>query len=74
MRKVLCVALVLIGVCMATTITNSTDYPPYEFAHFGRTRLWKTVYQGCEIFVATGDAEWDSRPYVPNMVLGRGCK
>lgn len=77
MKKLIASLLLLLGVCIWPSKAQAPDdVAPYKFAvshtsTFSHIDLYKTVYQGCEIFVS------EENGYRDNMVsiaVGRGCR
>jgi hypothetical protein len=48
------------------------DVPPYEIGRVGSTgRVFKMVYQGCELFIVEGHVYGSDTAYA--IATGRGC-
>jgi hypothetical protein len=52
------------------------EVKPYVFAELPHGRIYKTVHEGCELYVAESDVahvnDWDAHSYT--ITTGRGCK
>jgi len=80
MKKHLFAGLLLFGF---TAGAQNTDIPIYQFGQTtapngARISLYKTVYQGCEIFIAAAEGHLEGYAggnfSSASIALGRGCK
>jgi hypothetical protein len=52
------------------------EVKPYVFAELPHGRIYKTVHEGCEVYIVESDSihanDWDTHQY--SITTGRGCK
>jgi hypothetical protein len=71
--KTMIISVILLMLAIAGN-TQTGDVPPYKFAETPEgVKLYKTVHQGCEIFLAVGTQGYYGQQS-PAIALGRGCK
>jgi hypothetical protein len=54
------------------------EVKPYVFANLPHGRIYKTVHEGCELYIVENDMQTDYRniadQHIYSIATGRGCK
>jgi hypothetical protein len=59
---------------------DTQEIKPYVFAQLPHGRIYKTVHEGCELFITETESHWDmayrdtQTTYSYAVATGRGCK
>jgi hypothetical protein len=75
MRKLIGVAVILATLLLwPARATEFEEVAPYAFAKLPHGTVYKTVHQGCEIFIVESVSWPYGEQVIYSIATGRGCK
>lgn len=75
MRKLIGIAAILLTMLLwPSSAQENQEVAPYAFAHLPHGIVYKTVHQGCELFIVESVSYPYGQQVTYAITTGRGCK